>query len=107
MGLFFKKSKKDALADSRARVEDNARILKVCAELAPKELSERIARIADDVKYMTPSAVDAVTACDKKIYALAGDLKIAVSKDGARALSAAEEPIKELERVIAERKAYR
>ncbi len=107
MGFCFSSpDKKELLAESREYIETNARILSVCAELAEGELNESVGRVYDAVRYMTPTTVAGATQADKKIGALAGDLKIALSKGKDRALDQAADIIKDLNAAIAERNSY-
>lgn len=107
MGFCFSSpDKKELLADSREYIEDNARVLSVCTELAEGELRTRVERAYDAVRYMTPTAVAGATQADKKIGALAGDLKIALSKGSDRALVQAEDIVKDLTVAIAERNSF-
>lgn len=107
MGFCFSKpNKKQLLKESRERVEDNARVLSVCAELADGELRDKVDRVYDGVRFMTPSASAGAAQADKKINALAGDLKIALSKSKERALHQAEDIIKNINTAIAERNSF-
>jgi len=107
MGFCFSSpDKKELLAESRERVESNARMLSVCVELAEGELQQSVGRVYDAVRYMTPTASAGAAQADKKINALAGDLKIALSKGKERALLAAEDIIKDINTAIAERNSY-
>ncbi len=107
MGFCFSSpDKKDILADSREAVEDNARVLSVCVELAEGELKESVEKVYDAVRFMVPTTVVGASQADKKIGALAGDLKIALSKGKDRALLQAEDIIKDLNIAIAERNSY-
>ena len=107
MGFCFSSpDKKELLADSREIVEANARVLSVCVELAEGSLHEAVERVYDAVRYMIPTAAAGAMQADKKIGALAGDLKIALSKGKDRALSQAEEIIKNINVAIAERNSY-
>ena len=81
MGFCFSSpNKKDVLADSNQILADNARVLSVCVELAEGELRKNVERLYDAVKYMTPTTIAGAIQADKKIGALAGDLKIVLSK---------------------------
>ncbi len=107
MGFCFSKpDKKEILADSREYVESNARVLSVCVELAEGDIRESVEHVYDAVRYMTPTVSAGATQADKKIGALAGDLKIALSKGKERALLQAEDIIKDLKVAIAERESY-
>ncbi|MCH5163145.1 MAG: hypothetical protein J1G38_06625 [Clostridiales bacterium] len=107
MGFCFSSpDKKDLLADSREYVESNARVLSVCVELAEGELKEEVERAYDSVRYMTPTAAAGATQVDKKIGALAGDLKIALTKGKDSSLAKAEDILKNLNIAIAERNSY-
>ena len=107
MGFCFSKpDKKELLNDSRIRVEDNTRILEVCKEIALGEMKESAERVYDAVRYMTPSDKVGAAQADKMINALAGDLKIALSKGNDRGIIQAEEIIKDLNVAIAERNSY-
>lgn len=107
MGFCFSSpDKKEVLADSREIVESNARVLSVCVELAEGGLRDSVERVYDAVRYMIPTTVVGATQADKKIGALAGDLKIALSKGKERALAQAEDIIKDLNMAIAERNSY-
>lgn len=107
MGFCFSKpDKKELLADSREYIETNARTLSVCAELADAELKDDVERVYDAVRYMTPTTAAGATQADKKIGALAGDLKIALSKGSNRSLDRAEDLIKDLNAAVAERNSY-
>ena len=105
---FSKPDKKDLLAESRERIENNERTLAVCKELAEDdtELEQKVARVYDAVRYMTPSASAAVMQCDKKIFALAGDLKIALTKGRDRDISHAESILRDIDVAIVERNSY-
>ena len=87
-------------------MEANARVLCVCAELAEGELKAKTDKVSDAVRYMTPTTAAGATQADKKISALAGDLKIALSKGKDRALLQADDIIKDLTAAIAERNSY-
>lgn len=107
MGFCFSKpDKKEILAESRELVEANARVLCVCAELAEGELKSKTDKVYDAVRYMTPTTAAGATQADKKISALAGDLKIALSKGKDRTLLQADDIIKDLTAAIAERNSY-
>ncbi|MBD5131372.1 MAG: hypothetical protein HDT28_02080 [Clostridiales bacterium] len=107
MGFCFSKpDKKKLLQESRELVENNARLLAVCKELATGELQDSVERAYNAVKFMTPTAKAGATQVDKKINALAGDLKIALSKSNDRGLLQAEDIIKDLNIAITERNAY-
>lgn len=107
MGFCFSKpDKKELLAESRERIEDNARVLGVCAELADGELKPKADRIFDSVRYMTPTDSVGAMQADKKINALAGDLKIALSKSNDRGLRQAEDILQELSVAVAERNSF-
>lgn len=109
MGLCFSKpDKKQLLGESRERVDNNARVLSVCVELAEDdtELEQKVTAVYDSVKFMTPSAASAVAQADKKIYALAGDLKIALTKGRDRDKVHAEAIIRDIEVAVAERISY-
>ncbi len=107
MGFCFSSpDKKELLADSREYIESNARTLCVCMELAEGELRDEVERVYDDVRFMTPTAAAGVTQVDKRIGALAGDLKIALSKGSGRSIVQAEDLIKDLKAAIAERSSY-
>lgn len=107
MGLCFSKpDKKDILKDSREAIECNARSLAVCTELAENVLKTKVARLCDAVKYMTPTTSEGAMRMDKKISALAGDLKIVLSKGSERSLVQAEDIVKDLSNAIAERNTY-
>ncbi len=107
MGFCFSSpDRKELLADSREYIEDNARVLSVCVELAEGALRDDVERAYDAVRYMTPTAVVGATQADKKIGALAGDLKIELSKGNERALEQASEIIKDLNTAIAERNSF-
>ncbi len=105
---FSKPDKKDLLAESRERIENNERMLAVCRELAEddSELEQKVARVHDTVKYMTPSASASGMQCDKKIFALAGDLKIALTKGRDRDLAHAESILRDIEVATVERNSY-
>lgn len=107
MGFCFSKpDKKQILEESRELVENNARILSVCKELAIGSLRQDIDEVYAAVRYMTPTAVVGATQADKKINALAGDLKIALSKGKERGLLQAEDIIRGLKIAIAERNSF-
>lgn len=107
MGFCFSKpDKKQLLEESRARIDDNARTLSVCVELAEGELREKTERVYDAVKYMIPAKEAGAAQADKKIASLAGDLKIALSKSKESALIQAADIIKDLNAAIAERNSY-
>lgn len=107
MGFCFSSpDRKELLAESREFIEDNARVLSVCKELAEGELETAVERVYDAVRYMTPTTAAGAAQADKKISALAGDLKIALSKGSDRSLSQAEDIIKDLNVAIAERNSY-
>lgn len=107
MGFCFSKpNKKKVLQESRELTESNARMLSVCKELAPETLRHDIDEAYVAVRYMTPTAVAGATQSDKKINALAGDLKIVLSKGKERGLLQAEDIIRDLKIAIAERKSY-
>ncbi len=107
MGLCFSSpDKKEVLADNREMVESNARVLSVCVELAEGNLRESVERVYDAVRYMIPTTSAGAMQADKKIGALAGDLKIALSKGKDRALMQAEDIIKDINVAIAERNSY-
>lgn len=107
MGLCFSKpSKKKLLAESRGFIEDNARVLCVCVELAEGELKDKTVKAYDAVRYMLPTTSVGATQSDKKIGALAGDLKIALSKGKDRALLQAEDILKDIGAAVAERNSY-
>ncbi len=107
MGFCFSSpDKKDILADNREMIEDNARVLSVCVELAEGELKDSVEKVYDAVRFMTPTTAVGASQADKKIGALAGDLKIALSKGKERALLQAEDIIKDLNVAIAERNSY-
>lgn len=106
MGFCFSSpKKKDILADSAEILSDNARTLSVCVELAEGELRPDVEKIYDKVKYMTPTTVAGATQADKKIGALAGDLKIVLSKS-TRTLMQAADLVKDINAAIAERNSY-
>ncbi|MDE7464483.1 MAG: hypothetical protein K2M48_05585 [Clostridiales bacterium] len=107
MGFCFSSpDKKELLADSREYIESNARVLSVCTELAEGELRVGVERVYDAVRYMTPTAVAGATQADKKIGALAGDLKIVLSKGGNRSIVQAEDILKDLNVAVAERNSF-
>lgn len=107
MGFCFSKpDKKELLRENREAIEDNARILTVCKELAPEQLKQSVEAVYSGVKYMTPTTSAGAMQTDKKINALAGDLKIALSKGKERALFQAEDIIKDLTAAVAERNSY-
>lgn len=107
MGFCFSKpDKKEILAESRELTEENARILAVCKEIATDKLADDVDGVYAAVKYMTPTSSAGATQADKKINALAGDLKIALSKGKERGLLQAEDIIRDLKVAIAERNAY-
>lgn len=107
MGLCFSKpSKKKLLAESRELVESNARVLCVCVELAEGELKDKTAKAYDAVRYMIPTTSAGATQADKKIGALSGDLKIALSKGKERSLAQAEDILKDINAAVAERNSY-
>ncbi|MCH5161214.1 MAG: hypothetical protein J1G04_04200 [Clostridiales bacterium] len=107
MGFCFSSpDKKDVLADSRDMINDNARVLYVCVEMSTGKLKEGIEKAYDDVRYMTPTTVVGAMQVDKKIGALAGDLKIALSKGSDRALAQADDIVKDLAAAIVERNSY-
>lgn len=107
MGFCFSSpDKKELLNESRERLDDNARILSVCKELAVGELQQQVERIYDAVRYMTPTAAVGAAQADKKINAFAGDLKIALSKGNDRGAAQAEDIIKSLTIAVAERNSY-
>lgn len=107
MGFCFSSpDKKEILAESRELIDSNARTLSVCVELAEGELREPVERAYDAVRYMIPTTSAGATQADKKIGALAGDLKIALSKGKDRALAQAEDILKELRAATAERNSY-
>ena len=107
MGFCFSSpDKKNILADSRAMVEDNARVLSVCVTLAEGGLKDSVDKLYDAVRYMLPTTDVGAMQADKKIGALAGDLKIALSKGKERALLQAEDIVKDLNIAIAERNSY-
>lgn len=107
MGFCFSSpDKKELLRESRELVEDNARILSVCKELATGELQQNVDRIYDAVRYMTPTTIAGAMLADKKINALAGDLKIALSKSNDRGVLQAEDTLKDLKAAVAERNSY-
>lgn len=107
MGFCFSKpNKKKILEESRELVEDNARMLSVCKELAPDKLRQDVDEIFAAVRYMTPTAAAGANQIDKKINALAGDLKIALSKGNERGLLQAEEIVRGLKISIAERNSF-
>ncbi len=105
---FSKPNKKELLADSRERIADNERTLAVCKELAEDdtELDRKVALVYDAVRYMTPSASASVMQCDKKIFALAGDLKIALTKGRDRDIAHAESILRDIDVAIVERNSY-
>lgn len=107
MGFCFSKpNKKKILEENRELIEGNARMLSVCKELATEKLGGDIDEVYAAVKYMTPIAVAGAIQADKKINALAGDLKIALSKGNDRGLLQAEDIIRNLKIAIAERNSY-
>ncbi len=107
MGFCFSSpDKKELLAESREYIESNTRTLSVCVELADGELKDATSRMYDAVRYMTPTTAAGATQADKKIGALSGDLKIALSKGNDRSLVQAEDIIKDLNAAIAERNSY-
>ncbi len=107
MGFCFSSpDKKELLADSREMVESNARVLSVCVELAEGDLQNAVAKVYDAVRYMVPSASAGAMQADKKLGALAGDLKIALSKGKERGLLQAEDILKDMNTAIAERNSY-
>ncbi len=107
MGFCFSSpDKKELLKESRELVDDNARILCVCKDIASDAQAAEVRRVYDAVRYMTPTALAGATQADKKINALAGDLKIALSKGNERGLSQALEVLKDLDTAIAERNSY-
>ena len=107
MGFCFSKpDKKELLADSREMLDNNARVLSVCVELAEGELQVGVGKVYDAVRYMVPSASAGAMQADKKINALAGDLKIALSKGKERALLQAEDILKDMNVAIAERNSF-
>lgn len=107
MGFCFSSpDKKKLLAESRELIADNARLLSVCKEIAEGELTAPTERAYDAVRYMTPTTVAGATQVDKKINALAGDLKIALSKSNARGNLQAEDLLKDLSVAIAERNSF-
>lgn len=106
MGFCFSSpKKKDVLADSNQILADNARVLSVCVELAEGELRKNVERLYDAVKYMTPRTIAGAIQADKKIGALAGDLKIVLSK-GERTLVKAADIVGDLDTAIVERNSY-
>lgn len=110
MGLCFSKpKKKQLLAESRERIQANVRTLAVCLELSDDEAETEphIKRVYDDVSYMTPSALVAVMQLDKKINALAGDLKIALTKGKERDVAKALAILRDLELIVVERNTYK
>lgn len=107
MGFCFSKpDKKELLKDNRELIEANTRILAVCKELAQGELSERVERVYESVRYMTPTTRPGALVFDKKINAYAGDLKIALSKENDRGKAQAEDILHDMELAVAERNAY-
>lgn len=107
MGFCFSSpDKKELLAESRERIDDNARLLSVCVELAEGELQERVAKVYDAARYVLPSVEAGAAQADKKIGALAGDLKIALSKGNDRGWAQAEDIVKDLNNAIVERNSY-
>lgn len=109
MGCFSKPKKKELLAESRELIDSNVRTLSVCNELAEDEadIAQKVAAAYDAVRYSTPSASVSVMQADKKINALAGDLKIALTKGRDRDLKHAEEILRDIEIAVAERNAYK
>lgn len=106
MGFCFSSpKKKDILADNGETINTNARTLSVCVELCDGEVKKSVERVYDAVRYMTPTTVAGAIAADKKIGALAGDLKIVLSKSS-RTLDQAEDIVKNIELAIAERNSY-
>ena len=88
MGFCFSSpKKKDVLADSNQILADN------------------VERLYDAVKYMTPTTIAGAIQADKKIGALAGDLKIVLSK-GERTLVKAADIVGDLDTAIVERNSY-
>lgn len=107
MGFCFSSpDKKQLLAESRELVENNARLLNVCVQLAEGDLRVRTQKAYDSVRYMIPTARAAATQVDKKINALCGDLKIALSKGSDRALAQADDLLGDLFAAIAERNSF-
>ncbi|MDE6401374.1 MAG: hypothetical protein K2L54_02045 [Clostridiales bacterium] len=107
MGFCFSSpDKKEILKENRELVEDNARILCVCKDIAVGEIKDRVAQAYDRARYIVPTVVVGAMQIDKKINALAGDLKIALSKGKERGLLQAEEIVKDLEIAFAERNSY-
>ncbi len=107
MGFCFSSpDKKELLAESRELVDANARVLSVCVELADDALREKVERAYDAVRYMIPTDVAGATQADKKIGALAGDLKIALSKGNDRGVLRAEDLLRDIDIAVAERNSY-
>lgn len=107
MGICFSSTdKKELLAESREMVAANARTLNVCAELAEGELHDTVEKVYDSVRYMLPTSETGAMQADKKIGALSGDLKIALSKGSNRATGQAQDILKDLQTAIAERNSY-
>ena len=107
MGFCFSSpDKKEILKENRELIEDNARILCVSKELASGELKEKVVRVYDRARYNVPTANVGAIQVDKKINALAGDLKIALSKSNDRGMAQAEDIVKDLEIALTERNAY-
>lgn len=107
MGFCFSKpDKKEILKENRELAEDNARILCVCKDIASGEVKELTESAYESVRYMTPTVSVGAAQADKKINALAGDLKIALSKGNERGLDRAREILGELKVAIAERNSY-
>ncbi len=107
MGFCFSSpDKKEILKENRELTEDNARLLRVCAEIADGDIKDRIAKVYDRARYTVPTVTVGAIQVDKKINALAGDLKIALCKGGDRGILQAEETIKNLELAFAERESY-
>lgn len=107
MGFCFSKpDKKELLAESRERIDGNARVLEVCKEIADGDIKTAVERVYNAVRYMTPTDKAGAAQADKKINALAGDLKIALTKDSDRGRVQAEEIVKDLGLAVAERNSY-
>ncbi|MGN1235263.1 MAG: hypothetical protein ACI4U2_04730 [Christensenellaceae bacterium] len=88
--IFGKKKTKpgrQALLDSNAAINANAKKLEGLIVLAQGEsLQAEIAKLADELTYLSPSRLAEVASIDKKITDLIGDLAIELSKGGPETL---------------------
>ncbi len=83
MGLFSKKSNATKNAEDRSLIEKNGKSMEALLILCKNEaLGVQLKTLKEEVTYLTPSTLDKVLDCDKKIKELIGDIKIALTKNG-------------------------